>query len=130
MTTQIFRGNLKGMFDAPKMPKLVHPLIDVQLRNARPKAKPYKLADGGGLYIEIMPIGSKLWRLKFRQANGKESRLALGSYPEVTIADARKKRAEARSLMNDGIDPAQDRLQKKRLSIEAAANTFEKLARE
>lgn len=58
------------------MPKLVHPLTDIQLRNAKTEDKLYKLADGGGLYVEVMPIGSKLWRMKFKQANGKESRLA------------------------------------------------------
>ena len=77
-----------------------------------------------------MPIGSKLWRMKFKQVNGKESRLAFGSYPDISILEARKKRAEARSLMASGIDPAKDRHQKKQLSTEIASNTFEKIARE
>jgi hypothetical protein len=50
------------------MPKIVAPLTDIQVRNAKPKDKPYKLADGGGLYLEIMPTSSKLWRMKFKQA--------------------------------------------------------------
>jgi integrase len=116
--------------DAPKMPKIVHPLTDIQLRNAKSKDKPYKLTDGGGLYLEVMPIGSKLWRMKFKQANGKESRLAFGNYPEISILEARKKRTETRALMVDGIDPAKDRIQKKKLSKDTAANTFEKIARE
>lgn len=112
------------------MPKLVNPLTDIKIRNAKPKNKPYKLADGGGLYLEVMPIGSKLWRMKFKQTNGKESRLAFGSYPEISISEARKKRADARGLMASGIDPAKDRHQKKQLSIEIDSNTFEKIARE
>jgi hypothetical protein len=75
---------------APKMPKLITPLTDIQLRNAKPAEKPYKLSDGGGLYIEVMPNGSKFWRIKVRQANGKESRLTFGSYPEVTLAGRRQ----------------------------------------
>jgi len=74
------------------MPKLIAPLTDIQVKNAKPKDKPYKLADGGGLYLEIMPTGSKLWRMKFKQSNGKESRLAFGSYPLTTLVQAREKR--------------------------------------
>lgn len=115
---------------APKMPKLIAPLTDIQLRNAKPTDKPYKLADGGGLYVEVMPSGAKLWRMKVRQANGKETRLSFGSYPEVTLATARAERAKAKQQQVAGIDPAQsrriDKLQKK----VAAVNTFEVLARE
>ena len=71
------------------MPKLISPLSDIQLRNAKPAEKAYKLSDGGGLYVEIMPNGSKFWRMKVRQANGKESRLTFGSYPDVALAQAR-----------------------------------------
>jgi hypothetical protein len=72
------------------MPKLVTPLTDAQVKNAKPKTKPYKLSDGGGLYLEVMPTGSKLWRMKFTRANGKESRLAFGSYPEASVLKKRK----------------------------------------
>ena len=65
------------------MPKLIAPLTDIQLRNAKPTDKPYKLADGGGLYVEVMPSGAKYWRMKVRQANGKETRLSFGAYPEA-----------------------------------------------
>ncbi len=57
------------------MPKLAKPLTDILVKNAKPKEKSYKLADGGGLYLEVMPVGSKLWRMKFKQTSGKESRL-------------------------------------------------------
>ncbi|MFN7287513.1 MAG: Arm DNA-binding domain-containing protein, partial [Burkholderiales bacterium] len=55
-------------------------LNDIAIRQAKPQSKPYKLFDGGGLYIEIMPTGGKLWRYKYR-IGGKEKRLALGAYP-------------------------------------------------
>ena len=80
--------------DAPKMPKVVRPLSDIQVNNAKPKDKPYKLAGGGGLYLEGMSTGSKLWRMKFKQTNGNESRLAFGAYPEVSLVEARSLLAE------------------------------------
>jgi len=112
------------------MPKIVAPLTDIQAKNAKPKASPYKLADGGGLYLEVMPTGKKLWRMKFRQANGKESRLAFGSYPETTLVQARDKRDDARKLKSEGIDPGQAKKDKDRIAGEQAAQTFEKLARD
>lgn len=112
------------------MPKIVPPLTDIQAKNAKPKATPYKLADGGGLYLEVMPTGKKLWRMKFRQASGKESRLAFGSYPETTLVQARDKRDDARKLKSEGIDPGQAKKEKDRIAGERAAQTFEKLARD
>jgi hypothetical protein len=112
------------------MPKLVLPLSDIQLRNAKPKDKSYKLADGGGLYLEVMPNGSKLWRMKFKQATGNESRLAFGAYPEVSLLAARKKRAAAREQLAGGVDPAQAKRIDKQNRAKANANTFEAVARE
>jgi integrase len=112
------------------MPKLVLPLSDIQLRNAKPKDKSYKLADGGGLYLEVMPNGSKLWRMKFKQASGNESRLAFGAYPEVSLLAARKKRAAAREQLAGGVDPAQAKRIDKQNRAKANANTFEAVARE
>lgn len=111
------------------MPKIVKPLTDIQVKNAPAKDKPYKLADGGGLYVEVMPTGSKLWRMKFKQANGKEGRLAFGSYPQVTLVEARKKRDLAKEQKASGIDPAQARRIEKRNKEVAATNTFEVIAR-
>lgn len=116
--------------DAPKMPKVVLPLSDIQIKNAKPKDKSYKLADGGGLYLEVMSTGSKLWRMKFKQANGNESRLAFGSYPETSLVEARKKRAAARAQMAAGIDPAQAKRIEKKNKATSNANTFEAVARE
>lgn len=122
--------------DAPIKAKIIKPLSPVQIKNARPQDKSYKLFDGGGLYLEIFPTGSKLWRMKFRQASGKESRLAFGSYPELSLEQARRKREEARKLKAEGIDPAENRKEKqaaKLAQVEAVRgqdeNTFEKVAR-
>lgn len=112
------------------MPKIVTPLTDTQVKNAKPKDKSYKLFDGGGLYLEVTTSGGKLWRMKYRKVDGKENRLAFGAYPEVTLSDARSRRAEARKLLSEGIDPSQERKEKNLSNRQAAANTFEKLARE
>jgi integrase len=112
------------------MPKLTVPLTETQVRNAKGKEKPYKLFDGGGLYLDVMPSGSRIWRFKFRQQNGKENRLTFGPYPEVTLQDAREKRLETRRLMLQGADPARHRDETRRLLTDRAANTFEKVARE
>jgi hypothetical protein len=73
------------------MPKRVAPLSLLQVKNAKPKTKPYKLFDGGGLYLELTPGGSKRWHLKYRQLNGSENRLSFGLYPDISLADARDK---------------------------------------
>lgn len=111
------------------MPKLVAPLTDIQVKNAKPKDKPYKLADGGGLYLEVMPTGSKLWRMKFTQASGKESRLSFGSYPEVSLTKARSARADARQLRAADIDPGKAKRDAKRAEAAAAVHNFEAVAR-
>ena len=104
-------------------------LTDTAVRKAKPEAKPYKIADGGGMYLEVMPNGSKYWRLKFRFA-GKEKRLALGVYPDTTLALARERREEARKLLANGGDPSAIKQTQKRQAKVAAANTFEAVARE
>jgi integrase len=100
-------------------------LTNTAIRSARPRDKAYKLFDGGGLYIEVIPTGGKLWRLKFRH-DGRENRLALGAHPDTTLKLARERRDEARRLIAAGIDPA-SRRQAEKL---ATANTFEAVARE
>jgi hypothetical protein len=66
-------------------------LTDVAIRNAKPRAKAYKLADGAGMFLLVTPAGGKLWRLKYR-IDGREKLLAIGSYPETSLSDARKRR--------------------------------------
>lgn len=105
------------------------PLTDAAIRKAKPTDKIQRLFDGGGLYLEITPAGSKLWRQKYRFA-GKEKRLAHGPYPDVTLADARERREKARKLLANGVDPGQHRQAEKAAGVERAANSFEVIARE
>lgn len=112
------------------MPKLVLPLTDLRIKSAKPREKTYKLSDGGGLFIEITPVGTKLWRLGYTQPSGKKNRLALGAYPVVTLAAAREKRLKIKQQIDAGIDPAQARRAGKQQRTISAANTFEVIARE
>ena len=100
-----------------------------EIESAKPKEKPYKLADGQGLYIEVMPNGAKYWRMKFR-FNGKEKRLAFGVYPEVRPPEARDKAKEARDKIRAGVDPSEAKRAAKREARIAGANTFEIVASE
>lgn len=104
-------------------------LSDAQARNAKPKAKPYKIADGEGLFLLIMPSGSKYWRLKYHYA-GKEKVLALGVYPEISLTDARDRRSQARKVLASGKDPGEAKREAKRISVVNNANSFEVVARE
>lgn len=110
------------------MPKLAKPLTDTQVRTAKPKEKSYTLPDGGGMYLEISPVGSKIWRMSYRQENGKQNRLTFGAYPEVSLIQARAKRADARKLLSEGIDPAQFKREAKVAKSIAATHTFEAVA--
>lgn len=117
------------------------PLTTIAIRNAVPGEKPYRLFDGGGLYIEVAPSGGKWWRFKYR-FDGKEKRLSLGTFPDVPLAGrkdpengqwtdgARDKRDRARKLLADGIDPADHRKAHKAARADRAANSFEVIARE
>ncbi|MDT7074236.1 tyrosine-type recombinase/integrase [Citrobacter amalonaticus] len=100
-----------------------------QVDTAKPKDKPYKLADGGGLYLLVNPNGAKYWRLKYRVA-GKEKLLALGVYPDVTLADARAKRDEAKRGIAGGIDPNEAKREEKATREAQKNNTFQELATE
>lgn len=82
------------------------------VQNAKPKERPYKLADGGGLFLQVQPSGAKLWRYKFR-LHGKEGLLAIGVYPEVTLKQAREAHNEARAQVAAGINPVADRKAKR-----------------
>lgn len=104
-------------------------LSDTTIRKAKPTEKTQRLFDGFGLYLEITPAGSKLWRQKYR-FGGKEKRLAHGPYPTVTLAQARQRREEARRLLAEGIDPGEQRKAERVAGEERAANSFEAVARE
>jgi hypothetical protein len=105
------------------------PLTHTAIRNAKPGDKARKMFDGGGLYLEVAPSGGKWWRLKYR-FDGKEKRLSLGVYPDVSLKDARDRRDEARRLLANGIDPSEHRKANKAAIVERAANSFEVVARE
>lgn len=88
------------------MPKLATPLTDKPPLNAKPKDKPYKLSDGGGLYLLANPDGAKYWRMDYRIFNTRRT-AAFGKYPQVSLLEAREKRSAARKRIDDGIDPVQ-----------------------
>jgi len=106
-------------------------LTDAQCRNAicPPDKKRARFVDAGSLYLEVALSGSKRWFLKYRK-EGKETRLALGSYPEVSLADARQKRDEAKALRRKGIDPIDAKQMEKLKGRRQADNSFESVARE
>ncbi|WP_273843343.1 tyrosine-type recombinase/integrase [Providencia rettgeri] len=100
-----------------------------QIDSSKSKEKDYKLSDGGGLYLLVKTNGGKYWRLKYR-IDGKEKLLAIGIYPTVTLADARRKRDDAKRLLADGIDPNQQRKEQKQASKIDSVNIFKNIALE
>ncbi|HSI00065.1 MAG TPA: integrase arm-type DNA-binding domain-containing protein [Reyranella sp.] len=104
-------------------------LTDTTIRKAKTPTKPTKLADERGMYLFLTPAGGRLWRFKYRFA-GKEKLLALGAYPDLSLAKAREARDEARKALAQGTDPGATRQQEKRAKVEAHANDFETVTRE
>ena len=111
------------------MSKGTNKLTEMVVKNAKPKDKPYKLADGGGLFLLVQPDHKKYWRLKYR-ISGKEKLLAIGVYPGVSLSVARSKAAQAKAVKSEGSDPMALRKQAKRDKEMSAANTFEAVAGE
>ena len=105
------------------------PLNARQVDTTKPKEKPYKLADGGGLYLQVNTNGSKYWRMKYRFA-GKEKKLSFGTYPDVSLSDARTKRDEARKILANGSDPGEVKKAEQLAKKLAVDNTFESIATE
>jgi len=110
------------------MPKRITPLTDTKVKGVKPTDSEIKLYDGGGLFLSITPTGGKLWRLKYR-FEGKEKKLSFGSYPETSLAEARRRREEARTLLQSGVDPGAVRKAQKVAQTEES-ETFEVIARE
>ena len=102
-------------------------LSDAKIRNLKPKEKPYKTADYDGLYVLTKPNGSKLWRFKYR-LKGKEKLLSIGSYPEISLMEARAKRDEARKQIVKEKDPSETKQEKKLQGLISDGNTFSKIA--
>ena len=114
-------------------------LTDIEIRNAKPKAKPYKMRDANGLYVLVAPSGRKTFRYRYELPPGKESTIVLGEYPAMSLAEARKARDEARALVKQGVNPSGHRKAQKEAALEAArakeeakaratANTFQAVA--
>jgi len=104
-------------------------LSDIAIRRARPGNKARKMFDGRGLYLEVAPRGGKYWRLKYRFA-GKEKRLSLGVYPDVSLKEARQGCEDARRLLTREIDPSEHRRALKAARRQQVSNSFEAVARE
>ena len=102
-------------------------LTDTQIHRSKPGDTPYKLSDGHGLYLLVKPNGGRLWRWKFR-FDGKEKLMAFGTYPELSLADARERHATARRQLVNGIDPMGERKAEKTAVIVATEHTFKKIA--
>ncbi|HSY06222.1 MAG TPA: integrase arm-type DNA-binding domain-containing protein [Steroidobacteraceae bacterium] len=100
-------------------------LTEARIRSAKPKGRPYKLRDGGGLFLLITPANARLWRLRYK-VRGRESMLGLGTYPATSLKAARARRAELRTALEAGKNPAAER----RAERESSANTFEAISRE
>ncbi len=102
-------------------------LTDTEIRRSRPGDKQYRLTDGRGLFLLVTPTGGRLWRWKYR-FEGKEKLMALGQYPEISLAEVRNRHAEARRLLASGVDPMATRKTEKAAKREAGANSFRAIA--
>ncbi|MFA6971276.1 MAG: Arm DNA-binding domain-containing protein [Gallionella sp.] len=104
-------------------------LTELAIKNAKPKNKPYKLSDGGGLFLLVQINGGKYWRLTYRFAY-KQKTLTLGIYPDVSLVDARERREQARKLLANDTDSSAIKKEMKRVLQTATVNSFSALARE
>jgi len=104
-------------------------LTITRLKSLKPKARPYKVTDGRGLYIEITPSGGKLWRFRYRLGKSQK-KICIGSFPEISLAEARDIAFEAKRKVALGDDPALEKRKQKIRNEYLAANTFETVARE
>ncbi len=104
-------------------------LTVVQIRALKPAERPYKVADVDGLYLLVQPSGALLWRFRYRCC-GIERKLSLGSFPDVSLVQARRKRDEAKAELDDGIDPVEEKRQRRLKAELAAQTTFELVAEE
>lgn len=105
------------------------PLSDTAIRTTKPRSKPFKLFDSGGLYLIITPTGSRWWRFDYRYA-GKRKTLSLGIYPAISLKDARGRRDELRRLLANDVDPGAYRKQAKAQREFAQVNSLEVAAHE
>lgn len=117
--------------DTAKMPKRIAPLTPSQVQNAKPQPQPYKLRDGGGLFLLVKPDGAKLWRWDYRRpASGRQNTIGFGAFPAVKLAGARERLRKGCELLAAGVDPGEQRKAEKAATLERAANTFGAVAAE
>lgn len=113
------------------MPRRTLPLTDTEIKNAKPRDKEYNLADGNGLSLRVKPIGTKAWIFNYYHPfTKKRTNLGLGNYPEVTLAQARQRRDEARKLLAQDIDPQEQRELNRAQQKAEFDNTFQKVAQD
>ncbi|NDL65348.1 tyrosine-type recombinase/integrase [Acerihabitans arboris] len=105
------------------------PLSVRQIETLKSQDKPYKLADGGGLFLHVTPKGNKSWRLKYR-FGGKEKLMTFGLFPSITLAEARQHRDKARAMLAAGMDPSEEKKSRRAESLISAGNTFQAIAQE
>ena len=105
-------------------------LTELAVKNAKATGKARKIADAHGLYLHVEPTGAKYWRYRYRTADGRERVAALGVYPVLSLADARKAHADARKALANGLDPVQQKREAKALARASAESTFEAIARQ
>jgi hypothetical protein len=111
------------------MAKLTKPLTNTEVKQAKPKDKLYKLSDGGGLLLRVKPNGFKTWIFDYYKPHTKSrTSIGFGSYPETSLANARKKRVAARELLAKDIDPKEHKDDKHREQLLSASNTFKSVA--
>ena len=111
------------------MPKLVKPLTEAKIRNAKPRDKSYKLHDGNGLTLLIRPSGTKTWQHRYI-INGKSNVYSIGKYDILSTKEARRRVYEIKEMVSEGIDPNQKKRQRRLNNLKNTANTFEMVARE
>lgn len=113
------------------MPRITKPLTATEVKNAKPKEKEYRLSDGQGLQLRVLPSGSKQWQLNYyRPTNGKRANFNLGRHPEINLAQARKNALLAKELIAQGIDPQEDQKRKQQEYKEVHEHTFVNIAKE
>ena len=104
-------------------------LTDTQIRGAKPRPAAYRMTDSAGLFLHVMPGGSRVWRLRY-EVDGKEKLLTLGRYPDMALREARAAREEAKGTLRDGRDPGTEQKARRLAGAQARARTFQEIARE
>lgn len=111
------------------MARLTKPLTDTEIKAAKPGEVDYTLHDGDGLQLLIKTNGKKVWQYRYlRPFSQKRAKLTFGPYPEVTLADARQRRRDARTLLTKNIDPYEFQLSQRKQALEVKANSFKVVA--